>query len=99
MGPQSSLCSSARGGRASISLSHFPPRSSASCSSATSLGLRTDRPVLINKDTETSCCRPSPSAGRGRHMCEDLRNLLLAIEEPAVDEHPYESCTEPGPAP
>ena len=32
-------------------------------------------------------------------MCEDLRNLLLAIDGPAVDEHPYESCTEPGPAP
>ena len=27
-------------------------------------------------------------------MCEDLRNLLLAIEGPATDEHPYESCTE-----
>ncbi len=37
-------------GRASTSLSHFPLRSSASCSSATSLGLRTERPVLINKD-------------------------------------------------
>jgi DNA-binding MarR family transcriptional regulator len=26
-------------------------------------------------------------------MSEDLRNLLLAIEGPAVDEHPYEQCT------
>lgn len=25
-------------------------------------------------------------------MSEDLRNLLLAIEGPAVDEHPYEQC-------
>jgi DNA-binding MarR family transcriptional regulator len=25
-------------------------------------------------------------------MSEDLRNLLLAIEGPAVDEHPYEAC-------
>jgi DNA-binding MarR family transcriptional regulator len=26
-------------------------------------------------------------------MCEDLRNLLLAIEGPAADEHPYEECS------
>ena len=26
-------------------------------------------------------------------MSEDLRNLLLAIEGPATDEHPYEQCT------
>jgi DNA-binding MarR family transcriptional regulator len=32
-------------------------------------------------------------------MCEDLRNLLLAIEGPAADEQPYEPCTEPGPGP
>jgi hypothetical protein len=25
-------------------------------------------------------------------MCEDLRDLLLAIEGPAIDEHPYEAC-------
>jgi DNA-binding MarR family transcriptional regulator len=25
-------------------------------------------------------------------MSEDLRNLLLAIEGPAIDEHPYEQC-------
>jgi hypothetical protein len=25
-------------------------------------------------------------------MSEDLRNLLLAIEGPALDEHPYEAC-------
>jgi hypothetical protein len=29
-------------------------------------------------------------------MCEDLRNLLLAIEGPALDEHPYEPCSVPG---
>jgi DNA-binding MarR family transcriptional regulator len=28
-------------------------------------------------------------------MCEDLRNLLLAIEGPATDEHPYEPCSVP----
>jgi DNA-binding MarR family transcriptional regulator len=27
-------------------------------------------------------------------MSADLRNLLLAIEGPATDEHPYEPCTE-----
>jgi len=32
-------------------------------------------------------------------MCEDLRNLLLAIEGPAVDEHPYEPCLVPKQAP
>jgi len=26
-------------------------------------------------------------------VSEDLRNLLLAIEGPAEDEHPYEQCT------
>jgi DNA-binding MarR family transcriptional regulator len=28
-------------------------------------------------------------------MCEDLRDLLLAIEGPAVDEHAYEPCLAP----
>ena len=28
-------------------------------------------------------------------MSEDLRNLLLAIEGPALDEHPYEACSVP----
>jgi len=28
-----------------------------------------------------------------QRMSEDLRNLLLAIEGPAVDEHPYEQCS------
>jgi len=28
-------------------------------------------------------------------MGEDLRNLLLAIEGPAVDDHPYEQCLVP----
>ena len=32
-------------------------------------------------------------------MSEDLRNLLLAIEGPATDEHPYEQCTEHRPPP
>src|SRR5260370_4848546 len=81
----STICWGAPWGRASTSPSPCPPRSSASCSSATSLGLRTDRPLLINKDTETSCCRPSPSAGRGRP------GLLLTIHTPAVSEHPYQS--------
>jgi len=27
-----------------------------------------------------------------RRMSEDIRNLLLAIEGPAVDEHPFEPC-------
>jgi DNA-binding MarR family transcriptional regulator len=27
-----------------------------------------------------------------QRMSEDLRNLLLAIEGPALDEHPYEQC-------
>lgn len=27
-------------------------------------------------------------------MCDDLRNLLLAIEGPAADEHAYEACRE-----
>jgi DNA-binding MarR family transcriptional regulator len=30
-----------------------------------------------------------------RRMSEDLRNLLLAIEGPALDEHPYEPCQVP----
>jgi hypothetical protein len=29
-------------------------------------------------------------------MSEDLRTLLLAIEGPALDEHPYEPCSVPG---
>jgi hypothetical protein len=29
-------------------------------------------------------------------MSEDLRNLLLAIEGPAVGEHPYEQCRTHG---
>jgi DNA-binding MarR family transcriptional regulator len=28
-------------------------------------------------------------------MCEDLSNLLLAIEGPAVDDRPYEQCLVP----
>jgi hypothetical protein len=32
---------------------------------------------------------------QGRRMSEDLRNLLLAIEGPALDEHPYEPCLVP----
>jgi hypothetical protein len=33
-------------------------------------------------------------------MSEDLRNLLLAIEGPAADKHPYEQCRthDPGTA-
>jgi DNA-binding MarR family transcriptional regulator len=31
-------------------------------------------------------------------MSDDLRNLLLAIEGPAVDEHPFEQCTAHDPA-
>lgn len=33
-----------------------------------------------------------------RRMSEDLRSLLLAIEGPAADEHPYEECTVHEPA-
>lgn len=52
---------------------------------------RADEITAIKTTTEERLLGRAGPAAIAR-MCEDLRNLLLAIEGPAVDEHPYEAC-------
>ena len=61
---------------------------------------RADEIMAIRTTTEERLLgRAGPDAIR--QMCEDLRDLLLAIEGPAADEHPYEACNAelPGASP
>lgn len=52
---------------------------------------RADEIMCIKTTTEDRLLgRAGPAVIQ--RMSEDLRNLLLAIEGPAVDEHPYEAC-------
>jgi DNA-binding MarR family transcriptional regulator len=52
---------------------------------------RADEITAIKTTTEERLLgRAGPAAIR--RMSEDLRDLLLAIEGPAADEHPYEAC-------
>lgn len=52
---------------------------------------RADEIMAIRTTTEERLLgRAGPDAIR--RMGEDLRDLLLAIEGPAADEHPYEAC-------
>jgi DNA-binding MarR family transcriptional regulator len=52
---------------------------------------RADCILVIKTTTEERLLGPAGSAAIER-MSEDLRHLLLAIEGPATDEHPYEQC-------
>jgi DNA-binding MarR family transcriptional regulator len=58
---------------------------------------RASRLEAIHTTAEQRLLGQAGSAAIGR-MCEDLRNLLLAIEGPARDDHPYEACSVPAPA-
>ncbi len=52
---------------------------------------RADEITAIKTTTEERLLgRAGPEAIE--RMCADLRDLLLAIEGPAADEHPYEAC-------
>jgi len=53
-----------------------------------------DKILALKTTTEQRLLGQADPAALER-MCEDLRNLLLAIEGPAVDEHPYEPCLAP----
>lgn len=52
---------------------------------------RADCILAIKTTTEERLLGPAGPAAIER-MSEDLRHLLLAIEGPATDEHPYEQC-------
>jgi len=47
--------------------------------------------MALKTTTEERLLGQADPATVGR-MSEDLRRLLIAIEGPAVDEHPYEQC-------
>jgi DNA-binding MarR family transcriptional regulator len=53
---------------------------------------RADCILAIKTTTEERLLGPAGPAAIER-MSEDLRHLLLAIEGPATDEHPYEQCS------
>jgi DNA-binding MarR family transcriptional regulator len=53
-----------------------------------------DKILALKTTTEQRLLGQADPAALER-MCEDLRNLLLAIEGPAADEHPYEPCLVP----
>jgi DNA-binding MarR family transcriptional regulator len=59
---------------------------------------RASRLLAIHTTAEQRLLGQAGSAAIGR-MCEDLRNLLLAIEGPARDDHPYEACSVPAAGP
>jgi len=52
---------------------------------------RADCIMALKTTTEERLLGQADPATVGR-MSEDLRRLLIAIEGPAVDEHPYEQC-------
>jgi hypothetical protein len=53
-----------------------------------------DKILAINTTAEQRLLGQADPAAIQR-MSEDLRNLLLAIEGPALDERPYEACLVP----
>lgn len=58
----------------------------------TPAGERHAEKILGIKTTAEQRLLGQASPAAIERMSQDLRNLLLAIEGPAVDEHPYEQC-------
>ena len=58
----------------------------------TPAGERHAEKILGIKTTAEQRLLGKASPAAIERMSEDLRNLLLAIEGPAVDDHPYEQC-------